>query len=459
MALGVAILAAGRGTRMCSRRPKVLHEIGGKPLLEHVYRTASALHPERIYIVYSQEEVLARFPDWPVVWVKQEPQLGTGHAVMQLLPHLREDLLLVLYGDVPLLRPETLSRLIGEAAPRRLVVLTARVENPEGYGRIVRDRRGRIERIVETRTVEGLPEEILEIDEVNTGIMLFQSRFLREHLPKLTPDNRQREYYLTDLVEVAVREGVEVVPVVVEDEGEAFGINDKRQLARAEGIYQRRMAERLMERGVTLRDPDRFLLRGEIVQLGLDVEIDVGVVLEGRIALGDGVKIGAYAVLRDVQLEEGVEVLPYSHLVGVKARAGAKIGPFARLRPETVLAEQVQIGNFVEVKNSRIGAGTKINHLAYVGDSEVGSQVNIGAGTITCNYDGFRKQKTIIEDGVFIGSDCQLIAPVRIGRGAIVGAGSTITHDVDPDVLVLSRTAQRVVGSASAWRERKRRGR
>jgi len=439
MSINIVILAAGQGTRMRSDLPKVLHTLGGKPLLQHVYELAIGLSPDTLTIVYGHggELVRSRFPSWKANWVEQSRQLGTGHAVQQTVPHLGEGQVLILYGDVPLLKQETLSHLL-DSGGGGVALLTVRLENPSGYGRIVRDQQGRVRRIVEEKDAS---EEEKRITEVNTGILAVPSRYLRLWLERLDNDNAQGEFYLTDIIAMAVEDGVDVQTVSAEAD-EVEGINDKRQLAQMERVYQRRQAEALMARGVTLRDPERFELRGEIEAVGRDVEIDVNVILEGTIRLGGGVRIGAGSVIRDADIGDGVDILPYSVLDDVRIGAGGRIGPFARLRPQTELAEEVHIGNFVEIKKSSVGQGSKINHLSYVGDSEVGAGVNIGAGTITCNYDGANKFKTIIEDGAFIGSDTQLVAPVRVGRGATIGAGSTITRDAPQEKLTLSRSSQ-----------------
>ncbi len=439
MRFDIVILAAGQGTRMRSAFPKVLHRLGGKPLLQHVYETAAALSPHSLVIVYGHggERVRRCFADWSVDWVEQVQQLGTGHAVQQALPFLTQDVVLVLYGDVPLLRQETLRRLLAAAGEDRLALLTVTLADPTGYGRIVRDEGGRVRRIVEEK--DAGPRE-KAIREVNTGIMAIPLRRLRDWLTRLDNDNAQGEYYLTDVVAMAVAEGV-AVETEAADPDEVQGINDKRQLARLERIYQRRRADALMDQGVTLYDPTRFDVRGEVT-VGRDVEIDVNVVLEGQVRLGDRVRIGAGTVLRNADIGDDVEILPHCVIDGVRVGSGCRVGPFARLRPETVLADHVHIGNFVEIKKSSIGSGSKINHLSYVGDSEVGAGVNIGAGTITCNYDGVNKHRTVIEDGAFIGSDTQLVAPVRIGRDATIGAGSTITRDAPEGKLTLSRSKQ-----------------
>ncbi|MDD2408855.1 MAG: bifunctional UDP-N-acetylglucosamine diphosphorylase/glucosamine-1-phosphate N-acetyltransferase GlmU [Tepidiphilus sp.] len=445
----VVILAAGKGTRMRSRLPKVLQPLAGRPLLAHVLDTARALNPQRTVVVIGHEaqqvrEAFAAQGD--LVWVEQHPQLGTGHALRTALPFLgREDVVLVLYGDVPLLRPQTLARLL-EAAEggKALAILTARLPDPRGYGRIVRDAGGRIRAIVEEKDADA---NVRAITEINTGVMALPAARLPAWLEALTNANAQGEYYLTDVVAAAVRDGVPVIGVEAEDATEVTGVNDKAQLAALERLYQRREAERLLRAGVTLLDPARLEVRGTL-ECGLDVTIDVGCVFSGRVVLGDGVRVGPYCVLSDCTVGDGAEIRAFSHLEGAEIGPQAVVGPYARLRPGTVLAHGVHIGNFVEVKNSSLGPETKANHLAYLGDAEIGARVNIGAGTITCNYDGANKHRTVIEDEAFIGSDTQLVAPVRVGRGATLGAGTTLTRDAPPEALTVSRAPQRTL---SGW--------
>jgi bifunctional UDP-N-acetylglucosamine pyrophosphorylase/glucosamine-1-phosphate N-acetyltransferase len=421
--LNVVILAAGQGKRMRSDLPKVLHSIAGKPMLGHVIDTARQLGAAKICVVHGHggEAVRAALDAPDLLWARQEPQLGTGHAVLQAIPlAVPPAPTLVLYGDVPLIRPETLQRLIDVAGDDRLALLTAHLDNPHGYGRIVRVD-GKVVRIVEEKDADDAERAIREI---NTGILVAPGAALARWLPQLGNRNAQGEYYLTDIVALAVAEGMAVVTAHPAANWEADGVNSKGQLARLERIHQRNLAEALMEQGVTLADPDRIDVRGELL-CGRDVFIDVNCVFEGRVVLGDGVRINANCVIQDAV------VGPHSI-----------IGPFARLRPGTTLAEDVHIGNFVEVKNSTIAAHSKANHLAYVGDATVGSRVNVGAGTITCNYDGANKHRTVIEDDVFIGSDTQLVAPVTVGRGATLGAGTTLTRDAPPDQLTVSRPKQ-----------------
>ncbi len=426
--MNVVILAAGKGKRMHSDLPKVLHPLAGKPLLAHVIATARQLGAARICVVYGHggEQVRESLDAPDLVWAIQEPQLGTGHAVLQAMPHLAASPAptLVLYGDVPLTRVATLQALIDAAGDDALGLLTAHLDNPQGYGRIVRannSTEGKVARIVEEKDADDAERAI---GEINTGILVAPSAALARWLPTLGNRNAQGEYYLTDIVALAVAEGMPVVTAHPVATWETEGVNSKVQLAQLERVYQRDLAERLLEQGVTLADPARVDIRGELV-CGRDVSIDVNCVFEGRVVLGDGVRIKANCVLEDA-------------VVG----AGSIIGPFARLRPGTELGHDVHIGNFVEVKNSSIADQSKANHLAYVGDATIGSRVNVGAGTITCNYDGANKFRTVIEDDVFIGSDTQLVAPVTVGRGATLGAGTTLTRDAPPEQLTVSRAKQ-----------------
>ncbi len=440
--MNVVILAAGHGKRMHSDTPKVLHRLAGRPLLSHVIDTAKSLSPERVVVVYGHggETVRAAIGDAGVEWVKQEPQLGTGHAVQQALPGLDAGVAtLVLYGDVPLIRKETLERL-RDAAGEGLAVLTVELDDPKGYGRIVRSR-GRIARIVEERDASDRERALRE---VNTGIMVAPTRQLKAWLGRLRNDNAQKEYYLTDIVKLAVDEEVPVSGVAAESAWEVLGVNSRAQLADLERMHQRNLAQALMDRGVTLADPARIDVRGALA-CGRDVAIDVNCVFEGSVELGDRVSVGANCVLRNVRVAAGTRIEPFCHFEEAQIGANCRLGPYSRIRPGTVLAEDVHVGNFVEVKASRVGAGSKANHLAYVGDSEVGRNVNIGAGTITCNYDGASKHRTVIEDDVFIGSDTQLVAPVRVGRGATLGAGTTLTKDAPPGELTISRVRQSTI--------------
>ena len=439
--LQVVILAAGQGKRMHSRLPKVLQPLAGRPLLAHVLETARRLSPDRVCVVVGHggaavREALAS-PD--LAWAEQSPQLGTGHAVMQALAHLVPDgVVLVLYGDVPLIAAGTLRSLMEAAAPGRLALLTQTLAEPKGYGRIVRDAAGRVARIVEEKDAD---ESERAIREVNTGILALPGAKLGDWLGRLRNDNAQREYYLTDIVAAAVADGVPIEVRQPSTAAECLGVNSKAELASLERLYQMSHADRLLEQGVTLADPARIDVRGEL-ECGRDVSIDVNCIFEGRVVLGEGVKVGASCILRDVEIGAGAEIRPFSILEEARVGANARIGPFARIRPGSDLAEEVHVGNFVEVKASRIGRASKANHLAYVGDSTVGRDVNIGAGTITCNYDGAQKHRTIIEDDVHIGSDVQLIAPVTVGRGATIAAGATITEDVPPGGLTLTQKKQ-----------------
>ncbi|HSC15539.1 MAG TPA: bifunctional UDP-N-acetylglucosamine diphosphorylase/glucosamine-1-phosphate N-acetyltransferase GlmU [Gammaproteobacteria bacterium] len=440
--VSVVILAAGQGKRMNSALPKVLQPLAGRPLLAHVVGTARAIRPAAIHVVYGHggEEVRTAFAeDAHLKWALQAEQLGTGHAVMQAMPAVPDDhRVLVLYGDVPLIRPQTLEQLVSAGAAGKLALVTARVDDATGYGRVLRNGRGEVTRIVEHNDAT---DDERRVNEINTGLMAFDARALRRYLGSLKNNNAQREYYLTDVISMAVADRVAVEGIVAESATEALGINDRAQLAAAERALQRRQAADLMERGVTLADPERLDVRGEVI-VGRDVFIDVGVVLEGRVVLGDRTRLEAYAVVRNCTLGAGTVV--HSHCVLENSTAGddCEIGPFSRLRPGVVLSGHVKVGNFVEMKNSHIAPHSKVNHLTYVGDATVGTRVNVGAGTITCNYDGANKHKTVIGDNAFIGSGVMLVAPVEIGAGATIGAGSTITKDTPPEELTLARSKQ-----------------
>lgn len=447
MSLNVVILAAGQGKRMQSDLPKVLHPLAGRPLLAHVLDTARALTPSRIVVVYGHggDRVVTAVTAPDLRFALQEPQLGTGHAVQQALPHLDPaHPTLVLYGDVPLIGVATLNALAA-AAQNGMALLSADFQDPTGYGRVLRDERGEVAAIVEQR--DATPDQ-LAIREVNTGFMVLPTARLADWLGSLSNANAQGEYYLTDLVSKARASAVPVVAVAAPDAVETLGVNSKVQLAQLERLYQGRRADALMNAGVMLADPARIDVRGTLT-CGRDVFIDVNCVFEGRVTLADGVSIGPNCVLKDVEIGAGTRMEAFTHVEGAVVGAGCRIGPYARLRPGADLAEAVHIGNFVEVKASTIAAGSKANHLAYVGDSTVGRNVNIGAGTITCNYDGANKHRTVIEDDVFIGSDTQLVAPVVVRRGATIGAGSTITREAPAEQLTLSRSEQT---SISGWK-------
>lgn len=443
--MNVVILAAGMGKRMQSDLPKVLHPLAGKPLLSHVISTAKALNPSRICVVYGHggDRVPSQLAAEDVRFVLQSPQLGTGHAVMQAADALDDSApTLVLYGDVPLTTANTLQTLVDKAGKEKLAVLTVDLEDPTGYGRIVREN-NRIVRIVEQKDASDSERAIRE---VNTGILVAPTRALKSWLSKLSNNNAQQEYYLTDIIAMAVKEGTPVESAQPAQIWETLGVNSKVQLAALERIYQRAIANALLEQGVTLADPNRIDVRGEL-RCGRDISIDVGCVFEGEVVLGDGVTIGANCVIRDAKIHRGTIIKPFSHIDGAAIGSEAQIGPYARLRPGTVLGDDVHIGNFVEIKNSQFDAHSKANHLAYVGDATVGARVNIGAGTITCNYDGANKHRTVIEDDAFIGSDTQLVAPVTVGKGATIGAGTTLTKDAPPDSLTVSRAKQTSIAS------------
>ncbi|SEP36603.1 bifunctional UDP-N-acetylglucosamine pyrophosphorylase / Glucosamine-1-phosphate N-acetyltransferase [Nitrosovibrio sp. Nv6] len=443
--LNIVILAAGLGKRMNSALPKVLHPLAGKPLLTHVLDTARALSPRRICVVYGHggEAVPQAMGDPALTWVQQMPQLGTGHALMQALPHLdKHGMTLVLYGDVPLTSIETLKKLIAIAGEKTLGLLTVELVDPSGYGRIVRNSvTTKIAAIVEEKDASPSQREIREI---NTGIMVIPNQYLHDWLHKLENNNVQKEYYLTDIVAMAVRDGVHVEATQPDYAWETVGVNSKAQLAALEHVYQNEFATKLLEQGVTLADPGRIDVRGQLV-CGRDVEIDINCIFEGDVQLDDGVKVGAHSILKNVKVAAGSVIAPFSLIEAAEIGKNCRIGPYARIRPGTRLADEVHIGNFVEVKNSAIAAGSKANHLSYIGDAVVGKNVNVGAGTITCNYDGANKHQTIIEDNVFVGSDTQFIAPVTVGQGSTIGAGSTITRDTPPEQLTLSRARQTTI--------------
>lgn len=446
--LNVVILAAGKGTRMYSDLPKVLHPLAGRPLLEHVLQIAHGLDPRKITVVYGfgGELVPQTINDNSITWALQAEQKGTGHAVQQALPYLDiEAVALILLGDVPLIELETCRKVVHRAMQGELAMLTMEKADPSGYGRIVRDDEGRVRGIVEHKDAS---EKQRAIREVNTGIMAVPVQLLSGWLEKLTNNNQQGEYYLTDIVAMAVADGINVGSVHVKHEHEAMGVNSKSELAQAERIYQRRFADQLLNQGVTLADPMRLDVRGSL-HCGRDVAIDVNCLFEGHVELKDGVRIGANCVIRDSVIENGVQIAPFSHVDGALIGRESRIGPYARIRPGSELEEHVHIGNFVEIKNSQIDRESKINHLSYVGDSTVGKDVNVGAGTITCNYDGVNKHRTVIGDGAFIGSGTELIAPVEVGAGATIAAGSTITRNAPAGELSLSRGKQITI---SGWK-------
>ncbi len=441
--MNVVILAAGMGKRMQSDLPKVLHALAGKPLLSHVIATARTLSPSTCCVIYGHggDAVPSRLAADDLHFVLQQPQLGTGHAVMQAVPRLDDAVpTLVLYGDVPLTTAATLQTLVAKAGADKLAVLTVDMDDPTGYGRIVREH-GKIVRIVEQKDANEAERAICE---VNTGIIVAPTKPLKAWLARLSNDNAQGEYYLTDVIAQAVNDGFAVESAQPAHAWETLGVNSKVQLAELERIHQRNVADNLLNGGVTLADPARIDVRGELV-CGRDVDIDVGCVFEGRVTLDDGVKIGAHCVLRNAHIQSGAVIKPFCHIEDADVGPASQIGPYARLRPGTVLGEDVHIGNFVEVKNGQFGAHSKANHLAYVGDATVGSRVNIGAGTITCNYDGANKHRTVIEDDAFIGSDTQLVAPVTVGKGATLGAGTTLTKDAPAGSLTVSRAKQTTI--------------
>jgi bifunctional UDP-N-acetylglucosamine pyrophosphorylase/glucosamine-1-phosphate N-acetyltransferase len=443
--MNIVILAAGMGKRMQSSLPKVLHPLAGKPLLGHVIDTAKSLSPTRLCVVYGHggDAVLSAFASETLQFAKQEPQLGTGHAVMQAVDLLDDNTpTLVLYGDVPLTQRTTLQRLLDVAGDRQLGILTVILDNPTGYGRIIR-KDGRITSIVEQKDASA---EECNITEVNTGIMSIPIGKLKQWLSRLSNNNVQGEYYLTDIVALAVADGIDIVSVQPDDISETLGVNSKVQLAELERIYQRKYAHHLLEQGVSLLDPARLDIRGTLT-CARDVSIDVNCIFEGNVTLEEGVIIGANCIISNSHIGAHTHIKPFTHIDNVRIGNQAQIGPYARLRPGTELGNDVHIGNFVEVKNSQIADNSKANHLAYIGDSTIGSRVNIGAGVITCNYDGVNKSRTVIEDDAFIGSDSQLIAPVRVGKGATIGAGTTLSKDAPDGQLTISRTKQSSVAS------------
>ena len=442
MSIKTIILAAGQGTRMRSSRPKVLHEIANKALLQHVYETSQSINDNKVYIIYGHggEAVMQSLSQLDATWLEQRLQLGTGHAVQQAIHHVEDgDTVLILYGDVPLLKAHTLQTLLKKVSATSLALLTVTLDDPTGYGRIVRDKDHAVIKIVEQKDAN---EGELQINEGNTGILACKGKQLKNWLSRLSNNNAQNEYYLTDVIEMAVEDGLTVETTQANSADEVLGVNNRNQLAHLERVYQLEQAQMLMEKGVTLRDPNRIDVRGEFAELGQDIDVDINVIFEGVNRIGSYVKIGPNCLIKNATIADGVEILANSVIEDAVIGADSRIGPFARLRPQTELADHVHIGNFVEVKKSTVASGSKINHLSYIGDSEIGSKVNVGAGTITCNYDGVNKFKTIIEDGAFIGSDTQLIAPVTVGKNATIGAGSTITRDAPAEQLTMSRIKQ-----------------
>jgi bifunctional UDP-N-acetylglucosamine pyrophosphorylase/glucosamine-1-phosphate N-acetyltransferase len=448
MDLSVVILAAGQGTRMRSALPKVLHRIASKPLVQHVIDTGRSLGSESIHLVYGHGGDLVKetIKGDDLNWVMQTEQLGTGHAVQQAMPGLDDNsTVLILYGDVPLIKQQTLKNLLDNKPENGIALLTVALNDPTGYGRIVRNENNQVRAIVEHKDAE--PKTLL-IREVNTGIMAVSSNDLKSWLSNLSNENSQGEYYLTDIIAMASKAGRSIVGILAMDELEVEGVNNRQQLARLERHYQNLEAEKLMLKGVTLYDPKRIDIRGEL-DVEQDVTIDINTIFEGKVSIGTGSYIGANSILKDCQLGNNVHVKENSIIEGAIIGNDSSIGPFARIRPGTVLKEDVHIGNFVEVKKSIIDKGSKAGHLAYLGDCEIGKNVNVGAGTISCNYDGANKHKTILEDDVFVGSDTQLVAPVKVGKGATIAAGTTVTADVSDNALVISRTKQKEIANWS----------
>ncbi|MFA0567583.1 bifunctional UDP-N-acetylglucosamine diphosphorylase/glucosamine-1-phosphate N-acetyltransferase GlmU [Vibrio gallaecicus] len=445
MKFSAVILAAGKGTRMYSNTPKVLHTLAGKPMVKHVIDTCNGLGAQNIHLVYGHggEQMKSTLAQESVNWALQAEQLGTGHAVDQASEHFADDeKVLVLYGDVPLISPETIENLLDAQPNGGIALLTVVLDNPMGYGRIIR-RNGPVVAIVEQK--DATDEQKL-IKEINTGVMVATGGDLKRWLSGLSNDNAQGEYYLTDVIAAAHDEGRAVEAVHPVSPIEVEGVNDRSQLARLERAYQAEQADKLLKQGVMLRDPSRFDLRGEL-QCGMDVEIDTNVIIEGTVSIGDNVVIGTGCVLKDCEIDDNTIVRPYSIIDGATVGEDCTVGPFTRLRPGADMRNNSHVGNFVEVKNTCLGEGSKANHLTYLGDAEIGQRVNVGAGAITCNYDGANKFKTIIGDDVFVGSDSQLIAPVTIGNGATVGAGSTVTRDVSENELVISRAKERKIAN------------
>tara|TARA_B100000035_G_scaffold315481_1_gene336883 strand:- start:58051 stop:59403 length:1353 start_codon:yes stop_codon:yes gene_type:complete len=444
MTLSIVILAAGKGTRMNSQLPKVLQPLAGKPILQYVLDTSHSLQPNIISIVagYKSEMLRELIKDKNISWRIQDAQLGTGHAVMHAIPDLKSDKTLILYGDVPLIKKADLQSLI-KKSDTGLAVMTHIKNDANGYGRILREDY-EIQGIIEDKDCN---EEQKKIKEINTGILAADTKYLKQWLSRLTNDNAQKEYYLTDIVKFAVEDNITVSSHVVDEEVSISGVNSKSELAYIERGLQLNKAEELMNKGVTVLDPNRIDIRGQL-KCGQDVTIDVGCIFEGNVNLGNNVHIKPYSFIKNSDIDESSTIEAFSHIDSSKVGSYCRVGPYARLRPGTILENEVHIGNYVEIKNSLVDQGTKINHLSYIGDSEIGKNVNIGAGTITCNYDGVDKHKTIIEDDVFVGSNTQIVAPLKVGKGATIGAGSTITKDVPKNDLTLSRAQQKTI---SGW--------
>lgn len=451
MTLHIIILAAGKGTRMHSKLPKVMHKLGGKPLLEHVIKTAETLQPEKIHVVYGADGDLIRkhFTQGNINWVEQQQRLGTGHAVMQALPYIEHSSqVLILYGDVPLLTEETLKQLIKNMPENGLGLLSAEFSDPTGFGRIVRDDTSSVTAIIEHKDATLRQQQIKEI---NTGILVTTTKILRNYLPRLQKSNAQGEYYLTDIIAMLHADNVPIYCLLADNPEEVVGINDQKQLAKLERQYQKKLADNLMSCGLVLMDPERFDVRGDLT-VGNDVTIDINVVIEGQVAIGSGTTIGFNNFLKNVRIGENVTIKANCVIEDAVISDNCIVGPFTHLRSHTFLDESVHIGNFVEIKNSKVGKKSKANHLSYLGDSIIGSKVNIGAGTITCNYDGVAKYQTIIEDGVFVGSNTSLVAPVTLGENTVIGAGSVITVNTPRDKLTLARAKQVTV---DGWQRKK----
>lgn len=444
MTLSIVILAAGKGTRMNSQLPKVLQPLAGKPILQYVLDTTHSLQPNNISIVAGHKSEMLRelIKDKNISWRIQDTQLGTGHAVIQAIPDLNSDRTLILYGDVPLIKKADLQSLI-KKSDTGLAVMTHIKNDANGYGRILRED-NKIQGIIEDKDCN---KEQKKIKEINTGILAADTKYLKQWLYRLSNENAQKEYYLTDIVKFAVEDNITVSSHEVEEEVSISGVNSKSELAYIERGLQLNKAEELMEKGVTVLDPNRIDIRGQL-KCGQDVTIDVGCIFEGNVNLGNNVHIKPYSFIKNSDIDENSTIEAFSHIDSSKVGSSCRVGPYARLRPGTVLESEVHIGNYVEIKNSLVDQGTKINHLSYIGDSEIGKNVNIGAGTITCNYDGVDKHKTIIEDDVFVGSNTQIVAPLKVGKGATIGAGSTITKDVPKNDLTLSRAQQKTI---SGW--------